>query len=262
LTPLDELLGAPPEGVITEISPGDPVYSSERHDAYFRWGESAVACIRLALLAAERDDPSSVLDFACGHGRVLRTLKAAFPDAKLTACDIDRDGVDFCARTFGAEPAYSSANPEEIAIEGRFELIWVGSMFTHLDAGRWVGFLRLFESLLEAGGMLVFTTGGRFVVEKMKAGKQSVGIREAQSRQLIADFERTGFGYQEYRRRPGWGLARAAPAWVCARLDEVPELRLVSYVERGWLSSQDVVSCLRQPLADELREPLADETLR
>jgi SAM-dependent methyltransferase len=242
---MDQMLGAPPKGVITDISPWDPVYSPERHDLYFRWGESAVACIRLALLAAEKEDPSSVLDFACGHGRVMRTVKAAFPDARLTACDIDRAGVDFCARTFGAVPIESSEDPEKIEIEDRFDLIWVGSMFTHLEAERWIGFLRLFESLLEPGGVLVFTTAGRFVIEKMKVGKQSLGLRDSQVEELIADFARDGFGYQEYARRPGWGLARASPAWVCSRLDEVPQLRLVSYFERGWLSSQDVVSCAR-----------------
>jgi SAM-dependent methyltransferase len=246
MTTMNQLLGAPPKDVITEISPGDPVYSPERHDLYFTWGESAVACIRLALLAAGREDPSSVLDFACGHGRVMRTLKAAFPDARLTACDTDRTGVDFCARTFGAVPAYSSEDPEKIEIEDRFDLIWVGSMFTHLERDRWVGFLQLFESLLNPGGMLVFTTAGRFVIEKMKIGKQSLGLRGDQAGRLIADFERDGFGYQEYRRRPGWGLARASPAWVCSQLDEVPDLRLVSFVERGWLSSQDVVSCVKR----------------
>ena len=246
MTPSEQLLGAPPEGVITEISPGDPVYSPERHDAYFRWGESAVECIRLALLAADREEPSSVLDFACGHGRVLRTLKAAFPDTRLTACDIDRDGVDFCARTFGAVPAYSSADPAEVRLEDRFDLIWVGSMFTHLDAARWTGFLQLFDSLLAPGGVLVFTTGGRFVIEQMKSGKKSRGLGGKQAEQLIADFERTGFGYQEYPRRPGWGLARASPAWVCSVLDDVPNMRLVSFVERGWLNSQDVISCVRQ----------------
>jgi SAM-dependent methyltransferase len=246
MTPPEQLLGSPPEGIITEISPGDPVYSPERHDAYFQWGESAVECIRLALLAAEREEPSSLLDFACGHGRVMRTLKAAFPGARLTACDIDRAGVDFCARTFGAIPVYSRADPAEVEIEDRFDLIWVGSMFTHLDGPRWPGFLKLFDSLLDPGGMLVFTTGGRFVIEKMKAGKQSLGLRGTQAEQLIADFVETGFGYQEYPRRPGWGLARASPAWVCSRLDEVPNMRLVSYVERGWLNRQDVVSCVRR----------------
>jgi SAM-dependent methyltransferase len=200
----------------------------------------------LALLAAGREDPASVLDFACGHGRVMRSLKAAFPDARLTASDIDRAGIDFCARTFGAVPIESAEDPEKIEIEDRFDLIWVGSMFTHLDADRWVGFLRLFESVLEPGGVLVFTTAGRFVIDKMKIGKQSVGLRGEQVDRLIMDFERDGFGYQEYVRRPGWGLARASPAWVCARLDDVPELRLVSYFERGWLNSQDVVSCVRR----------------
>jgi hypothetical protein len=176
----------------------------------------------------------------------MRTLKAAFPDARLAGCDMDQSGVEFCARTFGAAPILSAADPAEIQIDDRFDLVWVGSMFTHLEQDRWAGFLRFLGSVLSPRGVLVFTTAGRFVVELMKGGQVSKGLHPEQAAQLIADYERAGFGYQEYRRRSGWGLARSSPAWVCATLDEVPELRLVSFVERGWLGLQDVVSCVWQ----------------
>ena len=217
------------------------MYSPERHDAYFRWGESAVACIRLALLAAERGNPSSVLDFACGHGRVMRTLKAAFPDA-LTACDIDRDGVDFCARTFGAAPVYSSATQQRS--RSKIDSTSSGSVDVHPRKRPLGGFLRMFESLLQPGGMLVFTTGGRFVIEQMKAGKRSVGLDGNRQPDLIADFERTGLGIGNTSTVPaGVSLGRRPRGSAPTRRGT--GLRL-AFVERGWLSSQDVISCVRR----------------
>ena len=64
--------------------------------------------INQCLTAVGTQDVRRVLDFGCGHGRVMRVLKAALPDADLVACDIDEDALSFCAETFGAQPVLSS----------------------------------------------------------------------------------------------------------------------------------------------------------
>ena len=46
--------------------------------------------------------PRRILDMPCGHGRVTRVLRARFPDAAITVCDIDRDGAGFASDRFGA----------------------------------------------------------------------------------------------------------------------------------------------------------------
>lgn len=83
--------------------------------------------------AAQRSEPSSILDFGCGYGRVLRVLRNEFPDARITACDVDRGAAEFCAQTFGATAVYSSTDPSEVRLGGKFDLIWVGAVFTHID---------------------------------------------------------------------------------------------------------------------------------
>src|SRR5262245_10124406 len=91
--------------VVRTISPDEEMSRSKWGEpGYHRVGQSALHCIRLSLEAAGKDpaEVRSILDLPSGHGRVLRYLKAAFPDAALTACDLSRDGVDFCAATFGA----------------------------------------------------------------------------------------------------------------------------------------------------------------
>lgn len=64
-----------------------------------------------------------ILDLPSGAGRVLRALRAGFPDASIVACDLMRDGVDFCAREFGAIPVYAAADVGSGTGPDRFDLI-------------------------------------------------------------------------------------------------------------------------------------------
>ena len=149
-----------------EISPNDAMYKKLSSSAglsperYFTTGNTSVRRIKLAMLEARVSELTSILDFGCAYGRVLRTLKVAFPEAKLTACDTTREAVDFCAEAFGAIPVYSAGESKDVDFGGPFDLIWAGSVFSHLNAARWTDFLSTFESLLMPRGLLVFTTHG------------------------------------------------------------------------------------------------------
>ena len=74
--------------VSEEIASDDPMFNYAPR-LYFVAGQEALRCVRLAMLAARKDDITSLLDFACGRGRVLRMFQAAFPDAELTGSDIE-----------------------------------------------------------------------------------------------------------------------------------------------------------------------------
>ena len=43
----------------------------------------------------------------------------------------------------------------------QFDLIWVGSLLTHLDNDHWSAFLKVFSTALRDRGLLIFTTHGR-----------------------------------------------------------------------------------------------------
>ena len=130
---------------------------------FFHVGQSAMQCIKLAILASGKEFTAitKILDLPCGYGRVMRMLKSAFPEARLTGCDLLHDGVDFCAQVFGATPLYSDKSIENVEPKGKFDLIWCGSFLTHLDAVRWPKFIEFFNEVLEPGGILIFTTHGR-----------------------------------------------------------------------------------------------------
>jgi SAM-dependent methyltransferase len=230
---------------IREISPQDGMNVST-DDVYFGYGLGALAYIRLALHAAGADEPRNILDLPSGYGRVLRMLKAAFPDADLTACDLDRAGVDFCAETFGAIPAYSADDPSELRLAGDYDLIWCGSLLTHFDAAGWRRFLPWFEQQLSEGGVLVFTTHGRLHAEEIRSGRNVFPVTDLA--ELVAAHERDGFGFQRYiDSEADYGISLASPAWVCGELERCPDLELLMYTERGWRDRQDAVACVRRP---------------
>jgi SAM-dependent methyltransferase len=236
-------------GVTEEISPMDMMFSNDR-EQYFKAAESGLRCIRLAMAAADASEIGSILDMACGHGLVLRMLKAAFPAAALTACDIDTDGVDFCAATFGATPVYSKEEPDQLEIDDSFDLIWSGSLLTHLDEARFGGFLALFERLLAPGGLLVFTTAGRRVANTFRNLELKEGWRFTdEAREAVEAFDRVGFGFVEQKPGTRFGHAFASPAWVCGQVAQSTTLRLVSFTECGFGAHgrQDVVACVKTP---------------
>jgi SAM-dependent methyltransferase len=228
---------------VREISPQDNM-SATGAEQYYRWGLAALEYIQVALRAAEADgQPRAILDLPSGYGRVLRMLRAAFPAASVTACDLNADAVEFCARTFGAIPVVSAPRPEEIKLPGRYDLIWVGSLLTHVDDAAWHGFLRVFSDHLVPGGVLVFTTIGRTFVDDLRHGRRRVGIKNVDA--LIAAYDRAGFAYQDFASTEGYGITAVRPAWVCATLEQHPELELVAYTEGGWNGRQDAVACRR-----------------
>jgi SAM-dependent methyltransferase len=231
---------------IEEISPLDRMYTHDPIVPYFPAGRAALRQVRLAMLAAGESGFESILDFGCGFGRVLRMLKAGFPDARLTASDVRKDAVDFCADVLGATPVYSSHDPTEVDLGGPFDLIWCGSVFTHFDADRWAAFLPYLESHLAPRGLLVFTTLGRVGAERFRNPAATPGHPEQAVERMLNDYDQHGFGFLPAPRLPPQGNALSTLAWVFAEVQRRTTLRLVGFHEAGW-GQQDVVACARGP---------------
>lgn len=242
-TPVKDERDSDPPRLSTEIAEGDQMFTGDRNH-YFSVGRSALRAIRLAMQTAESGMPATILDLPCGHARVLRWLRAEFPDAAITACDLLKAGVDHCAAAFGATPVYSEVDPAKIPLRGTFDLIWVGSLLTHLDEAGFTAFLSRFQSLLAPRGLVVFTTHGRYVRGRLSSGTNTYGLEHGNVASVIDSYDRTGFGYADYPRQPGFGISVSSPSWVLARIEELSRLQIVSFTERGWDRHQDVVACM------------------
>ena len=208
---------------------------------YFAAGRDALRAVRLAMLAVGLEKAENILDFASGGGRALRWFKAAFPDAALTACDIVPHQVDFCTKEFGATGVVSHGSADELPLEGPFDLIWCGSLLTHVDDAMWTKVLSLFNRVAAHGGVIVFTAYGRLVAEMMRAGENKLNLEDDQIEEALRQYDQAGFSFQPNRYD---GDTLVSRQWVSSQLEKFPELDLLLYLEHGWLG-QDVIACTR-----------------
>lgn len=227
-----------------EISPNDDMYQGN-NEHYFRVGESALECIMTAISSAKKplDEIKTILDLPCGYGHVLRILKAAFPDSKITACDIETDGVDFCENTFGAYPVYSNKTLNNISFGDTFDLIWVGSLFTHLDLPQWEKFLNLFSNLLNPGGLLVISLHGHLVYQNIKSKETTYGLENEGVDSIISQYNQTKFGYANYPNSKDYGISISSQKNTLNIINKFDDLKVISYRENAWDNHHDVICC-------------------
>lgn len=248
VSPLTDPLAAGPdvrERVSRQISVDERMLTEH----YFDVGESALRAVQLAQRLAGARDFTSILDMPSGHGRVARWLRAAYPAARITACDVLEDGVDFCAHTFDAHPVYSNRQPDAGMFDDSFDLVFVGSLLTHVDADRWDRFIELWWTLLRPGGLLIVTTHGDWVAERMRGGRL-YGYPSLSIERLLRTYDYAGFGFlEESPSSIEYGITLAKPDWVLRRLQRCTDARVVLYSERLWDGHQDV-ACIAKPVTD------------
>jgi len=207
---------------------------------YFKVGLSALRCIDEAVASAGLREVRRVLDLPCGYGRVLRFLVHRFPEARITACEIDRAAVDFCVREFGAAPAYSRADLDAVDLGARFDLIWCGSLATHLGAEPTLALLKLFRRHLAPSGLALFTTHGDFVARRLPTKDFDYGLTDERIARITRAYAREGHAYTDYPDRESYGISLTSPAWVREQARRAGRLREVYFKPRGWDEHQDV----------------------
>jgi SAM-dependent methyltransferase len=219
----------------------DSMYGgNEEH--YFGVASDALRAVLHALHGADAAAPRRVLDFGCGYGRVLRTLRAAFPAAELVACDLDPAAVRRCVDAYDAAPLAANVDVDLIPQVHDVDLIWCGSVLTHLDAPQWSPLLRYFSRALAPGGVAVVTTHGRRVAWRMEhLPVDRYGLEEHAHHRVLASYRASGFGYNDYPEQDGYGISLSSPGWAITRVLEAPGLRLTGFQEAAWDLHQDVL---------------------
>ena len=241
-------------GVDKTISPHDNMFQADRREHYFAVGRGAVSIVALAMIKAGSDGFANVLDLPCGSGRVMRHLVRFLPEASIVASDIDSDHVEFCARQFGAEPLLSRQDLTQVALDRPIDLLWCGSLLTHLSADRFKEALRHMVGWLAPGGIAIFTLHGRWSVRR-QADTPYKYIDDEVFTPIVEGVTRDGFGYADYpdrRARLGqesWGFSVSLPQWVMRTVEAMEDVRLLDYMERGWDNHQDLLILRKMPIA-------------
>ncbi len=224
------------------VAPHDGMVAAEDPEQYFTLGRRALELIHFSSVLCDKPHYPAILDLPCGHGRVLRWLRAHYGYAKITACDLDRTGVDFCAKQFGATPVYSKPDLRLLPFSTQFDLIWVGSLVTHLRQDRWLATLDCLIKWTNECGVIVLTTQGRTVTSLLARGRKDVA-ENIDKPALLAEFARTGFAYQRYfesNAEEDYGFAVSSPEWLMRALQRYPNIIVRAYLEEAW-GMQDVI---------------------
>jgi SAM-dependent methyltransferase len=148
----------------------------------------------------------TVLDFGCGYGRVLRFLAQRTSAGAVTACDVDARAVAFSAQEFRARPLRADPDIGSVHFE-EYELIWVGSVLTHVDAATGATLLSVLGSHLARSGLLVFSTHGTYSLEHLQRFGSYVPRLENKIRR---DLSSSGIAFAAY---PHYGSNEYGLTW-------------------------------------------------
>jgi SAM-dependent methyltransferase len=171
-------------------------------DQYLRIGRSAVYAISQAIMLTGQTDCRRVLDLPCGFGRVLRHLIAFFPGSHFVACDLNKGAVDYCRQTFNVEGVYGQ-DRFDYDFDSPFDLIWCGSLLTHLPEQKFQDATAFLVRNLAEEGVAVITLHGRFSLTVHDT--YSKLLPNDQFLQVKRDFLTNGFGYRDYDDSKGMG---------------------------------------------------------
>jgi SAM-dependent methyltransferase len=223
-----------------ELDPDDEMYNSGK-DWYFSVGWSGLSCVLSGLLLSRLLTVNSILDLPCGHGRVARHLRAAFPEAHISFCDTNLAGISFCAEKFRGEALPSQTDLTRVTFTRHYDVIWIGSLFTHLDLHRTSTWLQYLSQSLSPDGILVATFHGAWSIE-MQQRYYPLIAAEKWSR-VLSDYDEVGYGYAPYDERevPSYGISLTSAPRVVSIAMKIPGVRLLAYTERGWSDNHDVL---------------------
>lgn len=224
------------------IHPSDNMVPQGKEERYYFWiGKTALDCIQAV---APGRSFQRILDLPSGYGRVLRFLCSAYPDADIFACEIVEGALAFCAEQFGVTPVTSSQVIGEIRLPGKFDLIWVGSLFSHLNERSANDFFSLFRASLAEGGLLAFSVEAETGCQMAEAGDNYFGTGGPDAiRQAIMGFRKNGFGFAPFK--PGvtdlsdYGVTFIREDWLDARCRD-HGFQKVAFITRGYARCQDV----------------------
>lgn len=238
-------------GVDFALDPNDSENNFDAHWKLTHYMETGADALRLcvgALITNMRPVPKVVVDLPSGSGRVTRHFKAFFPDARIIASDLYSDRWNFCVNAFGVEGLQSTENFDDLTCDEPIDLLFAGSLLTHLPEPIFRSFFRFLSRNLSETGVAVVTTQGRHA-EWVQHNKYQY-IEPERFAMAEQDVLEKGFGYVDYNshwmntiwvNQENYGVALARPWFSMKTIEEDYDLRILGYVERGFDSSQDAI---------------------
>ncbi|MEP7308758.1 MAG: class I SAM-dependent methyltransferase [Acidobacteriota bacterium] len=221
--------------------PADTMYRPGAAVSYLCAGVSAVRGIDASLAAAGKTiSKGAILDFPCGYGRVLRFLRVMFPDATIVGSELPGAGLDFCRSAFSIQTIPSSVDLKTLTFPRKFDLMFCGSLFTHIDERMAVDLLGFFHRHLAEGGVCIFTTHGPHVIDVMNNKVLEFNLSSEGKERLVRDYQEKGYGFADYVGQSGYGISLVSQSHVAELAHRVGTWERVFLLDSGWHGLQDI----------------------
>lgn len=147
-------LPIPPAALIRQVQSSDD-------PALYAWGGAMSVFDMRTLLyrnGLSLDRFTSILDFGCGSGRVMRHLGGM--RQRLSGTDLSAPAVEWCRRNLPFRVTRNELDPPLSSDGAAYDLIYAMSVFTHLDGPRQIRWMHEFARVLRDGGYALITTHG------------------------------------------------------------------------------------------------------
>jgi SAM-dependent methyltransferase len=204
----------------------------------------------LSAVGVPRPLEGRLLDFGCSSGRVLRVLRAAYPDVDLHGCDPNREAVDWAKENLtGIDCRISPQEPPLDYPDAYFDTAYAVSIWSHFGEGAALRWLDEMHRIIRPGGTLLLTVHG-WNSPYYLARERLWDLRDAE--QAADDLYRRGFHYLDVFGEDGdfgvksreWGMAFMTMEWLTDRVTPAWSLELhrTAFIE----DNQDLVVLRRR----------------
>ncbi len=158
-----------------------PNYEQDRGIGAFKFVEATMRHYDAIAQIADQlfggfDKVDSVLDFASGYGRLTRALIQRMPVERIWISDIYAEAIAWQQRTFGVRTFQSFTDPAAVDHAGPHDIVFVGSLFSHLPADLFRAWLARLYRMLGPNGVLAFSVLDETVLDPAETMDPS-GIR-------------------------------------------------------------------------------------
>lgn len=180
----------------------------------------------IAAMGKTFHDFETIVDFGCGCGRALRHLvRQLQPSQKLIGVDVDREAIDWVARSHKDVKARQLGLRPPAPIEsGTVDLVVSHSVFTHLPEDVQSEWLADLHRVLKPGALFIVSFHGRKVANEYK-NYLLEAKRPEEADHFIRRYERYGFFYIQGRTEAELAL----PVYYGSAF------HTVEYIEENWL---------------------------
>jgi SAM-dependent methyltransferase len=190
---------------------------------------------RYTALTGQPLENRRVLDFGCGYGRIIRVF--SFYSDAVIGVDAWQTSLDQCRQAgLGDQVFKSDELPDQLPVEGGFDLLTAFSVFTHLSPEATRRSLAALRRAANPGGVLAVTIRPIEYWDFAIAGP--LQGRSDEAREMPLMHQRAGFAFLPHPGREHYGdtsmtigwLEEVAAGWAVAGIDRSANDLLQRYV--------------------------------